>query len=348
MFEFLKKTFSFNIAIDLGTANTIFYIKDKGVVLNEPSVVAILTEPSGKKKIVAVGEEAKRMLGRTPGNIQAIRPLRDGVIADFEVAEEMIKYFIKKVKGQTKIVAPLIVICVPSGATAVERRAIQESAEVAGARQVYLIEEPVAAAIGAKLPIQEPSGSMVVDIGGGTTEIAVLSLGGIVYSKSVRVGGDKLDQAIINFIRRKHNVLIGETTAENIKKEIGCAVAPENSDNQKVIEIKGRSLINGVPVEIKVTETEMASALQDSVNQIIDAIKVALETTPPEVASDIVDRGIVLTGGGALLTRLDSAIRKSTGLPVFVAEDPLTCVARGTGEALDNMKNLKDIFTTMY
>ncbi|MDR1691588.1 MAG: rod shape-determining protein, partial [Rickettsiales bacterium] len=229
-----------------------------------------------------------------------------------------------------------------------ERRAIQESAEVAGARQVYLIEEPVAAAIGAKLPIQDPSGSMVVDIGGGTTEIAVLSLGGIVISKSVRVGGDKLDQAIINFIRRKHNVLIGETTAENIKKEVGCALPPTDADKQKVIEIKGRSLINGVPVEIKITETEMASALQDSVNQIIDAVKVVLETTPPEVASDIVDRGIVLTGGGALLNRLDIALRKSTGLPVFVAEDPLTCVARGTGEALENMKKLKDIFTTMY
>ncbi len=348
MFDKFKKYFSFNLAIDLGTANTLIYVKDQGIVLNEPSVVAISTDRYGKKKIVAVGEDAKRMLGRTPGNIQAIRPLKDGVIADFEVAEEMIKYFINKVKTHMTFVAPIIVICVPSGSTAVERRAIQESAEVAGARQVYLIEETVAAAIGAKLPIQEPSGSMVVDIGGGTTEVAVMSLGGIVYARSVRVGGDKMDAAIINYIRRKHNLLIGESTAEIIKKEIGCALPPLDKRTEKTMEIKGRSLMNGVPMEITITEKEAAVALTEPVNQIIEAVKTALENTAPEVASDIVDRGIVLTGGGGLLNRLDAAIRQSTGLPVFIAEDPLTCVARGTGEALDNMKELKNVFSTMY
>ncbi len=348
MFKKLKKLFSFNIAIDLGTANTLVYVKDKGIVLNEPSVVTMTTNYGGKKKVLAVGEEAKRMLGRTPGNIQAIRPLRDGVIADFEVAEEMIKHFINKVKPKPVLIAPMIVICVPSGATQVERRAIQESAEVAGARQVYLIDEPVAAAIGANLPIQEPSGSMVVDIGGGTTEVAVMSLSGIVYAKSVRVGGDKMDTAIINYIRRKHNLLIGDTTAENIKKEIGCAIAPRDKERERSFEIKGRSLTNGVPMEISITETEIAEALSEPVGQIIESVKTALEQTDPEIAADIVDRGIVLTGGGALLRRIDASIRQSTGLPVFVAEDPLTCVVRGTGMAMEKMKELKNIFWTVY
>ncbi|MHA1550161.1 MAG: rod shape-determining protein [Alphaproteobacteria bacterium] len=348
MFNKMRKWFSFNIAIDLGTSNTLIYVKDKGIVLNEPSVVALSTDHYGKKKVLAVGEEAKRMLGRTPGNIQAIRPLRDGVIAEFEVAEEMIKYFIKKIRNSTTLIAPMIVICVPSSATAVERRAIQESAEVAGARQVFLIDEPVAAAIGANLPIQEPSGSMVVDIGGGTTEVAVMSLGGTVYAKSVRVGGDKMDAAIINYIRRKHNLLIGDSTAENIKKEIGCAVSPRDKAHERSFEIKGRSLTNGVPMEISVSESEIAEALSEPVNQIIEAVKSALEQTAPEVAADIVDRGIVLTGGGALLRRLDAAIRQSTGLPVFVSEDPLTCVVRGTGMAMEKMKELKGIFWTAY
>ncbi|MBN2779593.1 MAG: rod shape-determining protein [Alphaproteobacteria bacterium] len=348
MFNRMKKMFSFNIAIDLGTANTLVYVKDKGIVLNEPSVVTITTDRMGKKKVLAVGEEAKKMLGRTPGNIQAIRPLRDGVIADFEVAEEMIKHFINKVKQGPVLIAPMIVICVPSGATQVERRAIQESAEVAGARQVYLIDEPVAAAIGANLPIQEPSGSMVVDIGGGTTEVAVMSLGGIVYARSVRVGGDKMDSAVINYIRRKHNLLIGDSTAENIKKEIGCAIAPRDKNHERSFEIKGRSLTNGVPMEISITETEIAEALSEPVNQIIEAVKTGLEQTDPEIAADIVDRGIVLTGGGALLRRLDAAIRQSTGLPVFVAENPLTCVVRGTGMAMEKMKELKNIFWTVY
>ncbi len=348
MFSKLKKLFSFNIAIDLGTANTLVYVKDKGIVLNEPSVVTMTTDRNGKKKVLAVGEEAKKMLGRTPGNIQAIRPLRDGVIADFEVAEEMIKHFITKVKQGPILIAPLIVICVPSGATQVERRAIQESAEVAGARQVYLIDEPVAAAIGANLPIQEPSGSMVVDIGGGTTEVAVMSLGGIVYARSVRVGGDKMDSAIISYIRRKHNLLIGDTTAENIKKEIGCAIPPRDKAHERSFEIKGRSLTNGVPMEISITESEISEALSEPVGQIIESVKTALEQTDPEIAADIVDRGIVLTGGGALLRRLDASIRQSTGLPVFVAEDPLTCVVRGTGMAMERMKELKNIFWTVY
>ncbi len=348
MFSKLKKLFSFNIAIDLGTANTLVYVKDKGIVLNEPSVVTMTTDRNGKKKVLAVGEEAKKMLGRTPGNIQAIRPLRDGVIADFEVAEEMIKHFITKVKQGPVLIAPMIVICVPSGATQVERRAIQESAEVAGARQVYLIDEPVAAAIGANLPIQEPSGSMVVDIGGGTTEVAVMSLGGIVYARSVRVGGDKMDSAIISYIRRKHNLLIGDTTAENIKKEIGCAIPPRDKAHERSFEIKGRSLTNGVPMEISITESEISEALSEPVGQIIESVKTALEQTDPEIAADIVDRGIVLTGGGALLRRLDASIRQSTGLPVFVAEDPLTCVVRGTGMAMERMKELKNIFWTVY
>ena len=337
---------SADMAIDLGTANTLVYVKGKGIVLNEPSVVAI-EEYRGKKQVLAVGNEAKQMLGRTPGNIHAIRPLRDGVIADFEIAEEMIKYFIRKVHNRRTFASPMVIVCVPSGSTAVERRAIQESAEAAGARKVWLIEEPMAAAIGADLPVTEPTGSMVVDIGGGTTEVAVLSLGGIVYARSVRVGGDKMDAAIISYIRRNHNLLVGEGSAERIKKEIGSACAPDAGEG-RTIEIKGRDLMNGVPKEIIITERQVAESLSEPVSQIVEAVKVALEHTAPELAADIVDKGIVLTGGGALLTNLDQVLRNATGLPVSIAEDPLACVVKGTGKALDEMSRLRSILSTMY
>ena len=334
------------MAIDLGTANTLVYVKGRGIVLNEPSVVAI-AEVKGKKQVLAVGEEAKQMLGRTPGNIRAIRPLRDGVIADFEVAEEMIKYFIRKVHNRRSFAAPVVVVCVPSGSTAVERRAIQDSAENAGARKVYLIEEPMAAAIGAGLPVTEPTGSMVVDIGGGTTEVAVLSLGGIVYSRSVRVGGDKMDEAIIAYIRRNHNLLVGEGSAARIKEDIGSACPPEETEGQ-TMEIKGRDLMNGVPKELIISERQIAESLAEPVGAIIEAVKVALEHTAPELAADIVDKGIVLTGGGALLGNMDFVLRHATGLPVSIADDPLSCVVLGTGRALEEMKRLKDVLTTMY
>ncbi len=337
---------SADMAIDLGTANTLVYVKGKGIVLNEPSVVAI-EEYRGKKQVLAVGNEAKLMLGRTPGNISAIRPLRDGVIADFEIAEEMIKYFIRKVHNRRTFAAPMVIVCVPSGSTAVERRAIQESAEAAGARKVWLIEEPMAAAIGADLPVTEPTGSMVVDIGGGTTEVAVLSLGGIVYARSVRVGGDKMDAAIISYIRRNHNLLVGESSAERIKKEIGSASAPEAGEG-RTIEIKGRDLMNGVPKEIIITERQVAESLNEPVSQIVEAVKVALEHTAPELAADIVDKGIVLTGGGALLSNLDQVLRNATGLPVSIAEDPLACVVKGTGKALEEMSRLRSILSSMY
>ena len=334
------------MAIDLGTANTLVYVKGRGIVLNEPSVVAI-AEVKGKKQVLAVGEEAKQMLGRTPGNIRAIRPLRDGVIADFEVAEEMIKYFIRKVHNRRSFAAPVVVVCVPSGSTAVERRAIQDSAENAGARKVYLIEEPMAAAIGAGLPVTEPTGSMVVDIGGGTTEVAVLSLGGIVYSRSVRVGGDKMDEAIIAYIRRNHNLLVGEGSAARIKEDIGSACPPEDTEGE-TMEIKGRDLMNGVPKELILSERQIAESLAEPVGAIIEAVKVALEHTAPELAADIVDKGVVLTGGGALLGNMDFVLRHATGLPVSIADDPLSCVVLGTGRALEEMKRLKDILTTMY
>jgi rod shape-determining protein MreB len=337
---------SADMAIDLGTANTLVYVKGRGIVLNEPSVVAI-AEEKGKKKVLAVGDEAKMMLGRTPGYIQAIRPLRDGVIADFEVAEEMIKHFIRKVHNRRSFASPLVIVCVPSGSTAVERRAIQESAESAGARRVFLIEEPMAAAIGAGLPVTEPTGSMVVDIGGGTTEVAVLSLGGIVYSRSVRVGGDKMDEAIIAYIRRNHNLLIGEGSAERIKKEIGSASQPDDGEG-RTMEIKGRDLMNGVPKELIVSERQIAESLAEPVGAIIEAVKVALEHTAPELAADIVDKGIVLTGGGALLSNLDYVLRQATGLPVSIADDPLSCVALGTGRALEEMPKLKNVLTSMY
>ena len=334
------------MAIDLGTANTLVYVKGRGIVLNEPSVVAI-AEVKGKKQVLAVGEEAKQMLGRTPGNIRAIRPLRDGVIADFEVAEEMIKYFIRKVHNRRSFAAPVVVVCVPSGSTAVERRAIQDSAENAGARKVYLIEEPMAAAIGAGLPVTEPTGSLVVDIGGGTSDVALLSLGGIVYSRSVRVGGDKMDEAIIAYIRRNHNMLVGEGSAARIKDDIGSACPPEDTEGE-TMEIKGRDLMNGVPKELLISERQIAESLAEPVGAIIEAVKVALEHTAPELAADIVDKGIVLTGGGALLGNMDFVLRHATGLPVSIADDPLSCVVLGTGRALEEMKRLKDVLTTMY
>ena len=346
MFSRLFGFLSADMAIDLGTANTLVYVKGRGIVLNEPSVVATV-EVKGKKQILAVGNEAKQMLGRTPGNIQAIRPLREGVIADFEVAEEMIKHFIRKVHNRRSFASPMIVVCVPSGSTAVERRAIQESAESAGARRVYLIEEPMAAAIGAGLPVTEPTGSMVVDIGGGTTEVAVLALGGIVYSRSVRVGGDKMDEAIIAYIRRNHNLLVGESSAERIKEEIGSACPPEDGDGP-TMEIKGRDLMQGVPRELTISQRQVAESLAEPVGAIIETVKVALEHTAPELAADIVDKGIVLTGGGALLGNMDYVLRHATGLPVSLADDPLSCVVLGTGRALEEMKRLKHVLTTMY
>ena len=346
MFSRLFGFLSADMAIDLGTANTLVYVKGRGIVLNEPSVVAI-AEVKGKKQVLAVGEEAKLMLGRTPGNIRAIRPLRDGVIADFEVAEEMIKYFIRKVHNRRSFASPLVVVCVASGSTAVERRAIQESAESAGARRVFLIEEPMAAAIGAGLPVTEPTGSMVVDIGGGTTEVAVLSLGGIVYSRSVRVGGDKMDEAIIGYIRRNHNLLVGESSAARVKEEIGSACPPEDGDGD-AMEIKGRDLMNGVPKELIISERQVSESLAEPVGAIIETVKVALEHTAPELAADIVDKGIVLTGGGALLGNMDFVLRHATGLPVTLADAPLTCVVLGTGRALEEMKRLKNVLSSMY
>lgn len=346
MLDKLLGMFSADMAIDLGTANTLVYVKGRGIVLNEPSVVAIFNN-SGRNQLLAVGDEAKLMLGRTPGNIQAIRPMRDGVIADFDVAEEMIKHFIRKVHNRRTFANPQVVICVPSGATAVERRAIQESALSAGARRVYLIEEPMAAAIGAGLPVTEPTGSMIVDIGGGTTEVAVLSLGGIVYSRSVRVGGDKMDEAIIAYIRRNHNLLLGESSSERIKKEVGSAAISDDGDVVS-INIKGRDLMNGVPREVAISQREIVESLSEPVGQIVEAVKVALEATPPELAADIVDKGIILTGGGALLKNLDKVLRDETGLPVSIADEALSCVALGTGRALEHIKTMKHVLSSVY
>ncbi len=346
MFSNLFGIMSADMAIDLGTANTLVYVKSRGIVLNEPSVVAIVNH-RGKKRVLAVGDEAKLMLGRTPGHIEAIRPLRDGVIADFDIAEEMIKHFISKVHNRRSFASPQVIIAVPSGSTAVERRAIQEAAESAGARRVYLIEEPMAAAIGAGLPVTEPTGSMVVDIGGGTTEVAVLSLGGIVYARSVRVGGDKMDEAIIGYIRRNHNLLVGESSAERIKKEIGTACSPEDGNGDSMM-IKGRDLMNGVPKELLINQRQIAESLSEPVGAIIEAVKVALEHTAPELAADIVDKGIVLTGGGALLGNLDLVLRNATGLPVSIADEPLSCVALGTGRALEELKTLKGVLYQQY
>ena len=324
-----------NIAIDLGTANTLVYVQDRGIVLNEPSVVAMETI-NGIRRPKAVGDDAKMMMGKTPDNIEAIRPLRDGVIADIEIAEEMIKHFIRKVNGGSNIFRhPEIVICVPSGSTSVERRAIRDAASNAGASAVYLIYEPMAAAIGADMPVTEPVGSMVVDIGGGTTEVAVLSLRGLAFTTSVRVGGDKMDDAIVSYVRRHHNLLIGESTAERIKKDYGVATVPADGIGE-TIHIKGRDLVNGVPKEITITQANIAEALSEPIGAIVEGVRMALENTAPELAADIVDQGIVLTGGGALIQGLDDYLREETGLPVSIAEDPLSCVALGTGRAMED------------
>ena len=338
MFKQLSEIWSTDMAIDLGTANTIVVVKGKGVVLNEPSVVAVVDE-KGKKSVLAVGDEAKTMLGRTPGNIQAIRPLKNGVIADFIVTEEMIKHFIKKVHNKKSFANPRILICVPTGSTPVERKAIQDSALAAGARRVQLIEEPIAAAIGANLPIQEATGSMVVDIGGGTTEIAVMSLGGVVYSNSMRIAGDSMDQALIQYMRKKFNLLIGDASAEKLKKEIGTALATSNNTYQ----VKGRDIRSGTPKEISLKEEDTAEALSQTLAEILAGIKDALENTPPELSADLVDMGLTLTGGGALLKNMDKFIAKETGLPVQIADDPLACVAIGTGKALEQ----EEIFSTI-
>ncbi|KJV68762.1 rod shape-determining protein [Candidatus Neoehrlichia procyonis] len=337
----LKHLFANDLAIDLGTANTLVYAKNKGIVLNEPSVVALLKE-KGSYTPYAFGAKAKMMLGKTPGGIAAIRPLKDGVIADFKGAEEMIKFFIKSVNKRKTINSPNIIICVPSGSTPVERRAIQDAAESAGAHEVFLIEEPMAAAIGANLPVIQPEGSMIIDIGGGTTEVAVISLGGIVYSRSIRVGGDLMDEAIISYIRKHHNLLIGEATAEKIKKSIGSATPPTEGDGD-VITIKGRDLINGIPKEMILSEKQVAESLIDPISQIISAIKVALECTPPELSSDIVDKGITVSGGGAMLRNLDKVISQATSLSVFIAKNPLCCVALGTGKVLEEMHDFSHV-----
>ncbi|MEK6693319.1 MAG: rod shape-determining protein [Nitrospirota bacterium] len=330
--------FSNDLAIDLGTANTLVYVKGKGIVCNEPSVVAVQKETN---KVLAVGHEAKRMLGRTPGNILAIRPMKDGVIADFDVTGEMLRYFIAKVHNRKTFISPRIIIGVPSGITQVEQRAVKDAAESSGAREVYLIGEPVAAAIGVGLPITEPSGNMIVDIGGGTTDVAVISLFGIVYSKAVRVGGDKMDEGIINYIKRKYNLLIGERTAELIKIEIGSAYKID--DEKRTIEVKGRDLVSGIPKTLILDEDEIREALREPVTAIVNTIKLALENTPPELSADIVDRGIVLAGGGALLRGIDLLLREETGLPIIVAEDPLAAVVLGVGKVLDELDLLKKL-----
>ena len=340
VFHWLAGRFSNDLAIDLGTANTLVYLKGQGIVTNEPSVVAVQLDHRGGKKILAVGKEAKEMLGRTPGSITAIRPMKDGVIADFEITEAMLRYFIEKAHNRRTMVKPRIIICVPYGITEVEKRAVKESAESAGARQVFLIEEPMAAAIGAGLPITEPSGNMIVDIGGGTTEVAVISLAGIVYSKSVRVGGDKMDEAIVNYLKRKYNLLIGERTAEQIKINVGTAYPDEES---RSIQVKGRDLVAGIPKTLEIVSEEIREAIGEPVNSIVEAVRVALEKTPPELSADIVDKGIVLAGGGALIRNLDILLREETGLPIMVAEDPLSSVVLGSGRALDQIDILSSV-----
>ena len=340
LFDYILGVVSNDLAIDLGTANTLVYVKGKGIVLDEPSVVAVHRDLRGTKKILAVGADAKMMLGKTPGNIVAIRPMKDGVIADFETTEAMLRHFILRVHNRRTFVRPRIIISIPSGITPVERRAVKETAESAGAREVYLIEEPMAAAIGAGLPITEPVSSMVVDIGGGTTEVAVISLAGIVYSNSVRVAGDKIDNAIVQYMKRKYSLLIGERTGEMIKITIGCAY-PE--DEIKTVDVKGRDIISGIPKIVEINSEEVMEAMSEPVGVIIDAIKDALENAPPELAGDIVDRGIVLAGGGALLRNLDVLLREKTGLPITIADDPLSAVARGAGKALDELHILKEV-----
>jgi rod shape-determining protein MreB and related proteins len=340
IFDWLYGLFSNDLAIDLGTATTLIYVKGKGIVSCEPSVVAVQRDSRGEKRVHAVGREAKDMLGRCPGNIIAIRPLRDGVIADFEITEAMLRYFIARAHNRRTLVKPRIIICVPFGITEVEKRAVKESAESAGAREVYLIEEPMAAAIGAGLPITEPSGNMVVDIGGGTTEVAVISLSGIVYSQSVRVGGDKMDDAIVAYMKRKYNLAIGEQTAERIKITIGNAYPLEP---QLTMEVKGRDMVAGIPKTVIVNSDEVREALAEPINAIVEAVLLALERTPPELAADIVDKGIVLTGGGALLKNIDVLLREETGLPVMVSDDPISCVVLGSGKALDHIELLKEV-----
>ncbi len=338
-FNYIMGLFSNDLAIDLGTANTVIYVKGKGIVSNEPSVVAVKTDGRGRK-VLAVGKEAKRMLGKTPGNIIAIRPMRDGVIADFEITEEMLKYFIRNVHKRRFGIRPRIIICIPSGITQVEQRAVRESALSAGASEVYLMEEPMAAAIGAGLPITEPSGNMIVDIGGGTSEVAVISLSGIVQSVSVRVAGDKMDEAIIQYIKRKHNLFIGTEAAEAIKINLGLAMPGEE---RKPMEIKGRNLVTGIPTTMVLDGEEVREALTEPLSAIIDAVKSVLERTPPGLAADLVDKGVVLAGGGALLRNLEVILREEIQLPVTIADDPLTCVVRGAGKALDEMKLLREV-----
>jgi rod shape-determining protein MreB and related proteins len=340
LLDWVYGLFSNDLAIDLGTANTLTFVRGKGIVSNEPSVVAVQRSGNGTKKVLAVGKEAKEMLGRTPGNIVAVRPMKDGVIADFEVTEAMLRYFITRVHNRRTLVKPRIIIGVPSGITEVEKRAVRDSALAAGAREVYLIEEPMAAAIGAGLPVTEPSGNMIVDIGGGTTEVAVISMAGIVVSKSIRVAGDKMDEAIVAFIKRKYNLLVGERTAEIIKKQVGNAYAV---DDVQTMEIKGRDLVAGIPKTLVVNSDEVREALSEPVNQIVDAVRSVLERTPPELASDIVDRGIVLTGGGSQLKNLDVLLREETGLPVMVCDTPECAVVLGTGRALDELNLLREV-----
>jgi len=340
LFDFILGKFSSDLAIDLGTANTLVYMKGKGIVLNEPSVVAINKDSRGSKKVLAVGLEAKKMLGRTPGNIVAIRPLREGVISDFDITEAMIRHFIRRVHNRRSLVRPRIIVSIPSGITQVERRAVRETVQSAGAREIFFIEEPMAAAIGAGLPVMEPISSMVVDIGGGTTEVAIISLGSIVYSKSVRIAGDRMDEEIVQYMKRKYNLLIGERSAEIIKTTIGCAYPDREL---RALDVKGRNLIRGIPTTVEINSEEVREAIMEPVNIIIATIKNVLENAPPELAGDIVERGIVLTGGGALLTNLDLLIKEETGLPITVADDPLSVVVRGAGMALDHIDVLKEV-----
>ncbi len=337
VFKFISAPFSRDLGIDLGTANTLVYVKGKGILIREPSVVALR---ENKQEVLAVGDEAKRMIGRTPGNIIAVRPMKDGVIADFDVTETMIRYFITKAHKRSRLVRPRIIICVPSGVTEVEKRAVLDAATHAGAREAYLIEEPMAAAIGAGLPVYEPTGNMVVDIGGGTTEVAIISLGGIVSSRSIRIGGDEMDEAIIHYIKRKYNLMIGERTAEEIKIEIGSAI---EDGEEEIKDVRGRDLVSGLPKTLEISSKEIREALEEPVNSILDAVRFTLEQTPPELSADVMDRGIILTGGGSLLKGLDKLLIRETQMPVHLADDPLDCVVKGTGVALEEIKSLKRV-----
>lgn len=342
MLDWVHGFFSNDLAIDLGTSNTLIYVRNKGIVCNEPSVVAVEKDSRGTRRILAVGREAKDMIGRTPGAVNAIRPIKDGVIADFEVTEAMLRYFIGKTHNRRALVKPRIVVCVPNAITEVEKRAVRESAESAGAREVYLIEEPMAAAIGAELPVADPSGNMIVDVGGGTTEVAVISLAGIVYSRSIRVGGDKMDEAIIQHIKRRYNLLIGERTAEEIKIQIGNAYPFEEV---RTMTVKGRDMIAGVPRNVEISSEEIREALAEPITGVIETVRVSLERTPPELAADIVDKGIVLTGGGALLSNLDALLREETGLPITISENPMSSVVLGSGKVLEQLELLKLVTT---